>query len=164
MKNNLLLLLPVLALISLFACRSNPQLREEVYMLLPNTPEVHYSLADLRKLDWLAGSWTGKDAGRNFHILFQFHDDQSVEVFNFDEMKGSTMSLLSWYEGRFYFGSNRQWVISWIGEKDVRLDPAVYGVEPMTFTRLNDHQWHWIRHTVDGDEATLLERSEPMQP
>ncbi|MBL7804403.1 MAG: hypothetical protein JNL02_11750 [Saprospiraceae bacterium] len=163
MKNNLFFL-SVLSLLAFLACRSNPQLREELYLVLPTTTEVRYSQADLHKLDWLSGAWTGKEAGRNFRILFQFHDDNSLEVFQFDQVKGSTMSLLSWHEGKYYFGTNRQWIVSWIGNKDVRFEPAVYGVEPMTFTRISDNQWHWVRHTAEGDEATLLERAEPMQP
>lgn len=161
---NFPLLLSCLFILALFACRSNPQLREEAYLILPTMPEVGYHEADLRKLDWLAGAWQTKDAGLNLRMLFQFHGDNTLEIFEFDRKNGSTASVLSWHDGHYYFGPNRQWVLSWIGQKDVRLEPAVQGVDPMTWTRLNDHQWHLVRHTPLGDEATLLERTEDMQP
>ncbi len=150
--------------LALLACRSNPQLREEAYLSLPTLPEVGYKQADLHKIEWLAGAWTVREAGRNMRMVFQFHDDNTLEIFEFDRKNGSTASLLRWEDGRYYFGSNSQWVLTWIGEKDIRLDPAVQGVDAMTWTRLNDHQWHLIRHTALGDEATMLERSEEMQP
>lgn len=161
---NLSLLLSCLFVLSLLACRSTPQLREEAYMALPTLPSVRYTQSDVQKLHWLAGAWQGTEAGRSVRKLFQFHDNSTLEILDFDSQYGSTSSLLTWHEGRYYVGSNRQWVIAWIGEKDVRLDPAVAGVEAMTWTRLNDNQWHLVRHTAEGDETLLLERRENMQP
>lgn len=163
MKNCPLLLLSLPAVLFI-ACRSNPQFREEAYLTLPTLPSVRYEQADVQKLGWLAGAWQGTEAGRSIRKLFQFHDDNTLEILDFDTRYGSTSCILTWHEGHYYVGPNRQWVIAWIGEKDVRLEPAVAGVEAMTWTRINDHQWHLIRHTSDGDEATLLERRENLQP
>ena len=72
--------------------------------------------------------------------------------------------VFSWQSGRYYYGQNRQWVVTWIGEKDIRFDPLSPGLEPMTWTRLNDNQWHLVRHNPGGDETILMERTNELQP
>lgn len=160
---NAALLLSFLVLL-LCACRSTPQLREEAYKALPSLPSVRYAQADLYKLRWLAGAWQGSESGRLVRKVFQFHDENALEILEYDPQDGATACTLSWHDGRFYFGANRQWVLTWIGEKDVRLDPAVLGVEPMTWTRLDNNRWHLIRHTAEGDETTPMLRAETLQP
>ncbi len=163
MKNLPLSLLSFL-LLFLFACRSNPQLSEEDYGIRVSAPNVRYTQADVQKLNWLAGDWKGMEAGRVVHKLFQFHGTNTLEMLDMDNENGSSASLFTWHEGRYYLGPNRQWVLTWIGDKDLRFDPTFPGAEAMTWTRLNDRQWHLVRHAPGGDEATLMEHTEEMQP
>lgn len=163
MKNLPLSLLSFL-LLFLFACRSNPQLNEEGYGMPVTLPNVRYTQTDVQKLNWLAGAWQGTEAGRTVRKLFQFHGNNMLEMLDMDNENGSSVSLFTWHEGRYYLGQNRRWVLTWIGDKDLRFDPMFPGAEPMTWTRLNDRQWHLVRHTPGGDEATLMERREEMQP
>lgn len=163
MKNLPLSLLSFL-LLFLFACRSNPQLGEVESNAPASLPNVRYSQSDLQKMSWLAGAWQGAEAGRTVRKLFQFHSNNTLEILDMDNANGSYVSLLVWHEGRFYLDQNRRWVLTWIGDKDLRFDPTLPGADPMTWTRLNDRQWHLVRHTPGGDEATLMERTEEMQP
>lgn len=161
---NLSLPLFCFLLLFLFACRSNPQLNEESYSTLATSPNVRYAQADMQKMNWLAGTWQGAEAGRSIRKLFQFHGTNVLEILEMDNENGSSVSLLTWHEGRYYLGQNRRWMLTWIGEKDLRFEPTFPGPEAMTWTRLNDRQWHLVRHTPGGDDTTLMERTEEMQP
>jgi hypothetical protein len=77
---------------------------------------------------------------------------------------GTENFYLSWDNGRYYYGTSRQWVVTWIGEKDIRLDPVKPGLSPMTWTRLHDDRWHLVRHTPGKDETVIMERANEMQP
>ncbi|MCB0575756.1 MAG: hypothetical protein KDC61_14450 [Saprospiraceae bacterium] len=123
-----------------------------------------YASADIQKLRWLAGSWQGEASGNLIRQTFLFHNDQMLEVIS-ENGKGNVTSLVfSWVDGRYYYGVSREWIVTWIGEKDIRFDPVGDKEDAMTWTRLNDRQWYLIRHTSKGDRTTLMERAEDMQP
>jgi len=149
----------------LFACRQLPPEEFGQYLTLPeNSSLARYDRADLQKMRWLAGVWKGEEGGRLVRQSFQFHQDNSLEIIRM-EGNGDMVSLLfTWHNGRYYYGQHRQWAVTWIGDKDVRFDPLVKGLEPMTWTRLDDNRWHLVRHSPGGDETTLMERADGMQP
>ncbi len=125
---------------------------------------IPYTPSDLQKLRWLAGAWKGEENGKTIRQLFQFHNNSSLEIMCFGEDGNLSSCVFSWRDGRFYYGDNRQWVVTWIGEKDIRFDPVGPNTDPMTWTRLNDSQWHLVRHAASGDRASLMERTEDMTP
>lgn len=149
------------------ASACNNQLPEDItdIIALPeNTSLVSYDHSAIQKMQWLAGIWKGEEAGRTVRQSFQFHNNKALEIIKI-EGNGDMVSLLfTWQDGRYYYGQNRQWVVTWIGDKDVRFDPRVPGLDPMTWTRLNDNSWHLVRHTPGGDETTVMERTNEMQP
>ena len=160
------LLLPFLFfLLSLtYSCREIPQPNDtQGASFINNLPEVRYTQADVKKLSWLAGAWQGLEAGHILRQLFLFHDNNTLEVMDLTKGNGFESAFLTWYEGRYYFGPNREWVVRWIGEKDVRFDPVRPDVLPMTWTRQNNRQWLLVRHTPD-QAPVLMERTETMQP
>lgn len=127
-------------------------------------PAVRYDASALQKLQWLAGVWKGEEAGHITRRFFQFHNDRTLEVMCAGENGEMTSCMFTWYNGSYYYGTGRRWIVTWIGEKDIRFDPVLPGTDPMTWTRLNDRQWHMVRHTASGDKATLMERTDEMQP
>lgn len=149
----------------MLACRQLPPEDFTSIISLPeNSSLARYNRSALQKMQWLAGVWKGEEAGRVVRQSFQFHDDNSLEIIRMEGNGDLVSFLFTWSNGRYYFGANRQWAVTWIGEKDVRFDPLVAGLEPMTWTRLNDTQWHLVRHAPGGDETTVMERTEGMQP
>ncbi|MCW5922464.1 MAG: hypothetical protein KIS77_08975 [Saprospiraceae bacterium] len=149
----------LLFLLALFACQNTPPPSDET---LPEKPvsEVRYQPSDVQKMRWLAGAW--KSSANN--QTFLFHGGNSLEIMLSSKTGGADNFYLTWNDGRYYYGANRQWVVTWIGEKDVRLDPVKPNLLPMTWTRLNDDRWHLVRHTPDKDEAVVMERANEMQP
>jgi hypothetical protein len=147
------------------ACRNTlPENLSQIIAMPEHTQTARYDRSSLEKMSWLAGVWKGEEAGRMVRQSFQFHGSNSLEIIRM-EGNGDMVSLMfTWQQGRFYYGQHRQWVVTWIGEKDVRFDPLTTGLEPMTWTRLNDHQWHLVRHSPGGDETILMERTAEMQP
>lgn len=127
-------------------------------------PAIRYAPSALQKMHWLAGIWKGAEAGQVTRQFFQFHNDRTLEVMCTSESGDMNSLTFTWFDGSYYYGTGRRWLVTWIGEKDVRFDPVQPDAEPMTWTRLNDRQWHLIRHTPSGDKATLMERADEMQP
>ncbi|MCW5923128.1 MAG: hypothetical protein KIS77_12325 [Saprospiraceae bacterium] len=158
-------LLFISSLLLTAACHNTlPENLTDIIALPEYTPAARYERSDLSKMTWLAGVWKGEEAGRAVRQSFQFHNNQTLEIIRM-EGNGDMMSLLlTWHNGRFYYGQHRQWVVTWIGEKDIRLDPTAPGLEPMTWTRLHADQWHLVRHTPSGDETTIMERTGEMNP
>lgn len=155
--------LAIFLLLFLFACQTT-QPQTEMIMPAEKIAQIRYSPADVQKMRWLAGIWKGEEAGRVVRQSFQFHTGNALEVIRMEGNGDMASLVFSWHDGRYYYGQNRQWVVTWIGDKDVRFDPLVPGTDPMTWTRLNDNQWHVVRHVAGGDETTLMERAEEMQP
>lgn len=136
----------------------------DIIAMPENATFARYDRSDIRKMQWLAGIWKGEEAGRIVRQSFQFHNDNALEIIRM-EGNGDMVSLLfTWQDGRYYYGQSRQWVVTWIGDKDIRFDPLTPGKEPMTWTRLNDDKWHLVRHMPGGDETTVMERTNDMQP
>lgn len=132
--------------------------------LLEDSFFVRYAPSDLQKMRWLAGVWKGVEAGRPIRQSFQFHGSNALEILFLDKNGDMNTTALMWDDGRYYFGQYRQWVVTWIGEKDVRFDPLSPGLSPMTWTRLNSQKWHLVRHAPGGDETTVMESAEGMHP
>lgn len=155
----------LLLICSVIACRQIPQAAD---IIDPKSAEVlsraRYDEADLYKLGWLAGAWKGEEGGNQIQLLFQFHGENMLEVMEFGKPHGANSTFLSWSEGYYYLGENRDWKIVWIGEKDVRFEPARSGRSAMTWTRLSDNTWYRIHHLPSGDQAMRMERTENMQP
>lgn len=159
--------LPVMLLLLIFVTSCRNQFPEDITDIIA-MPEgayaARYDRSAMQKMNWLAGNWKGEEAGRVVKQSFHFRGENTLEITRM-EGNGDMVSLLfSWHDGRYYFGQNRQWIITWIGDKDIRFDPLTPGLDPMTWTRLNDYQWHLVRHAPEGDETTVMERTDEMQP
>jgi hypothetical protein len=153
----------LLLFLFLFACQS-PQPPMDETILSENAFFANYPPSDLQKMRWLAGSWKGVEFGKPIRQSFQFHGGNALEILSlYKDGEQETFSF-AWHEGRYYYGRYRQWVVTWIGEKAVRLDPIQSGLSPMTWTRLNDKKWHLVRHAPGGDEVTVMENAEEMHP
>lgn len=114
--------------------------------------------SDLEKMHWLSGDWEGEDGDKKLQYSFRLLVENGFS--SMDTAPGSP--VFSWHEGRWYYGTNHQWVVSWIGGKDVRFEPNVAGVSPMTWTRLNEVEWHLIRHTPKGDKVVEMKALRPL--
>lgn len=143
----------------LFACQSTQPPTDEPAFGESAFP-ARYSPSDMQKMHWLAGAWKSP----TIHQSFQFHGGNALEVLLVDKDGAMNSCSLVWDDGRYYYGQYRQWVVTWIGEKDVRFDPVGPGHSPMTWTRQSDQKWHLVRHSPGGDEVTVMERANEMQP
>jgi hypothetical protein len=119
---------------------------------------VNYQRNDLEKMHWLSGDWQGQDEGkkllRSFRLLVD-HGQTTLQT-------APGAPVFSWHNERWYYGTNHQWVLSWVGEKDLRFEPNVAGVPPMTWTRVSDTCWHLIRHLPQGDEVVEMTALHPL--
>ncbi len=120
---------------------------------------ITYTAGDLRKLNWLAGDWatTGKSKQR---LLYMFHGTERLEVMDLRDSDSDMASWFTWRDGRYYFGKNQQWVVTWIGNKDIRFDPVQPNVDAMTWTRQGNEKWYCVKHRASGDQVLLFERQE----
>lgn len=155
----------VLALLlsSVFACR-------EIATSLPadvqfeTAPLVRYTKADIQKIRWINGLWESTQPGKPVKQSFQLNSDNTLEIMDISISGASLSSLLAWHAGCYYLGDNREWVVTWIGEKDVRFEPTRPGYHAFTWTRFGDDQWYHVSHTPDGDRPVLMQRIGEMQP
>ena len=150
-----------LSLLFIFACQNAvPPTDDSEIIAHENTLPVRYSPSDIQKMHWLAGAWKGAAIRQSF----QFHGGDSLEILLLGKDGKTSISSFVWENGRYYYGQYRQWVVTWIGEKDVRFDPLRPGLTPMTWTRLSDQKWHFVKHLPGGDDITVMERVYEMQP
>jgi hypothetical protein len=117
--------------------------------------KMKYQAADIQKMQWLAGAWKSKTIS---HLLCQFHHTQALEIMDLGGTACPIAGWLKWQNERYYFGNQNQWVVSWIGEKDIRFDAVTAGAVPaMTWVRHTSDKWLLIRHLKTGDEVTIME-------
>lgn len=150
-----LLLIPIL----LLSFCSRPEIQQTPLTTVADSKDisVNYPSNGLAQIQWLSGKWQCADSKTS--MLFLFHNSTAVEVIHSEN--GS--NWFTWQDGRIYYGPNRQWVITWIGKKDIRMDAVRPGLPAMTWTRVNEQQWRLIQHTAKGDLITLFERPENTQ-
>lgn len=156
-----LLFVPLFALLS--ACSTPlPHSIAEMDSVREDTAPYHtpYDRSALQKLSWLAGTWKCKDAVSDNRQTFLFHTPQMLEVMQTEAGSQKASQFFRWKDGHYYFGQNSQWMVTWISEKNIRLDPVAPGWSPMTWSRVNEDKWHLLRHTDQGDEILVMERTD----
>lgn len=126
------------------------------------TYNISYDRSALQNLKWLTGDWKSKSAGRVNTLSFLFHTPNMLEATPVEDGNPKPSQFFSWKDGRYYYGQNRQWVVSWISEKNIRFDPVVPGLAPMTWSRVNEDKWHLLRHSEKGDEVIVMQRIDEM--
>lgn len=139
----------------------------DALMTIVPPPHRNYEQSAAQKMNWLAGLWQSDTERSPMRLLFQFHQTNVLEVADLSANScNSVAGWLVWQNGRYYFGESRQWVVTWIGEKDLRLDPAQpgNGVQPMSWVRQSDERWLLVRHLRSGDEVTAMQRVGGSQP
>ncbi len=127
-------------------------------------PIVRYTQADIRKIRWIEGNWESTQLERPIKQHFQLSPDNSLEISETGNSSESFSTLLTWHEGCYYLGDNREWVVTWIGEKDVRFEPTRPGQNAFTWTRFGEDQWYHVSHTPRGDKPVLMQRIADVQP
>lgn len=157
------ILVLVLLLTSAFACQETA-LPASDETGIEAAPAVRYTQADIRKLRWINGAWESTQPGQPVRQNFQFTPDNSLEITEIGDSETPNTTMLTWYDGCYYLGENRDWVITWIGEKDVRFEPTHAGKHPFTWTRFGEDQWYHVSHTPSGDRPVLMQRIGELQP
>ena len=149
-----------ICLFALIAACSNqlPFVSPEISAVQPEPYHTQYDREALQNLKWLTGEWKGKVKGRVVTQSFLFHTEHILEVTSTDNGDQTASQFIIWKDGHYYFGQNRQWIVSWLTEKNIRFDPLVPGLMPMTWSRVNADKWHLLRHTDQGDETVVMER------
>jgi hypothetical protein len=154
----------VLALLfcTAFACREIPN-SIPADIEFEAAPIVRYTQGDIRKIRWIEGSWKSTQPEQPVKKNFQFSPDNSLDILEIGN-SGAFSTLLTWHAGCFYLGDNREWVVTWIGEKDVRFEPTRPGKNPFTWTRFGEDQWYHVTHSPRGDQPVLMQRIGELQP
>lgn len=153
-------MLRTLSLMLLFALHSacRPSSNEsEIAAVEAITPDC-YPAEAWQKMTWLAGEWRGTDAGQVLQQSFEMYSDKHLMLHQLLGGKTSIQGFV-WKNGHYFFGQNQQWIVTWIGEKDIRFDSTRPHVSPMTWTRINAETWHLIRHNPQGDHTVVMERN-----
>lgn len=130
---------------------------------LQQAPQTKYDRSALQKMKWLAGVWKGETDGRKLELSFLFRTNHLLEVFQSAGNSNTASHFFLWKDGKCYYGQQQQWLVTWIGEKEIRFDPVSPGIKPLTWTKLNDKKWHLIRHAAKGDETIVMERMGDIQ-
>ena len=126
---------------------------------IPEAPyNVQYDRDALQNLKWITGDWKNKLKGKGTSFSFVFHTNQMLEVAQTEGSNTKPAQFFSWKDGHYYYGQNRQWIITWITEKNIRFDPVVPGLKPMTWSKVHDNEWHLIKHSDAGDEVIVMQR------
>lgn len=132
--------------------------------IAPDAPQesrqTPYDRSALQNLKWLAGAWKCTESGHDLTQSFLFHTPQILEVSTTEAGTQKATQYFSWKDGHYYYGQSRQWILTWISDKNIRFDPTVPGLQPMTWSRVHQNEWHLIRHTDKGDETTIMVRSD----
>lgn len=121
---------------------------------------AQYDRTALQSMKWLNGAWKGHEAGIEITQTFAFHPDNSLEVTITEAGSPKAVQFFSWKDGHYFYGQNRQWVVTWISEKNIRFEPLTPGLKPMTWSKVEANKWHLLRHTDQGDEVTVMERTD----
>ena len=152
-----------LLLCSAFACREISD-SAPADVTFEAAPIVRYTQADIQKLRWIKGVWESTQPERPVKQNFQFTPDYALEIIETGTSGEPTSMLLTWHAGCYYLGDNRDWVVTWIGEKDVRFEPTRPGRNPFTWTRFGEDQWYHVTHSPRGDQPVLMQRIGELQP
>ena len=154
-----------LVFLTLIASCTNqlPEDLTDVTELQQDAPQTKYDRSALQKMKWLAGAWKGETDGRKLEMSFLFSTNHLLEVFQSAGNSNTASHFFLWKDGRYFYGQQQQWLVTWIGEKDIRFDPVTPGAKSMTWTRLNDKKWHLIRHAAKGHETIVMERMRNIQ-
>ena len=149
-----------LVFLTLIASCTNqlPEDLTNVTELQQDAPQTKYDRSALQKMKWLAGAWKGETPDRKLEQSFLFQMDLLLESFQLAGNSNTASHFFLWKDGKYFYGQQQQWMVTWIGEKDIRFDPVTPGIKPMTWTRLNDKKWHLIRHGVKWNETIVMER------
>ena len=115
-----------------------------------------YDITRFEKMRWLAGNWSADANKTNLNI--HIGHDNSLVAHRSSGNAMSNIQALYWQNDKYYFGAEREWVVTWIGEKDIRFDAAKPGVFAMTWTKKNDREWSMIQHTATGDLITTFSK------
>ena len=157
------ILVLALLLCAAFACREVTRaIPADIEFVAP--PVVRYTKADIQKIHWIKGAWKSTQPEQAIQQNFQFHPDNTLEITEIGHTGGTLSSLLMWHEGCYYLGDNREWVVTWIGEKDVRFEPTRPGRDAFTWTRFGEDQWYHVSHQPRGDQPVLMHRIGGLQP
>lgn len=117
-----------------------------------------YDIGELERMRWLTGNWVNDAATDRFMLDFHFGADNNLVAHRVNAQQISALQPFVWSNGKFYFGSNREWIVTWIGEKDVRFDAAKPGILPMTWTKKSDAVWYMVQHTSEGDKTFKMQK------
>lgn len=156
-----LIFVSLLALIT--SCNQQLPVVLSATQALPEAPlNIQYDKTALQKLKWLAGAWKSTEKGKGTELTFLFHTDQMLEVMQSENNNQKSTLYFSWKDGHYYYGQSRQWIVTWISEKNIRFDPVVSGLSPMTWSRVHDNEWHLLKHTDSGDQIIVMERTDEL--
>jgi hypothetical protein len=119
---------------------------------------VRYEKSDLHKLKWIIGAWKAEEAGKTLVETFKM-TAEGMEIIHLNKDGEETHMPLFWEDGRFYLGAEKQWMVTWIGEKDVKLEATREGLYDMTWTRGPGNLWYAILETEKETKTYTLHKS-----
>ncbi len=150
-----------IAMIGTMSCRqvSVNQTAHEIYATHEHDAmPAKYDISRFEKMRWLGGSWNAVTNGVKTNLSIHIGQDNSLVAHRSSSDALANTQALFWQNEKYYFGADREWVVTWIGDKDIRFDAAKPGVFAMTWTKKNDGEWCMIQHTPNGDQLTLFSK------
>ena len=118
---------------------------------------ARFDLGALQQVRWLQGAWKGKNGGHDLQESIRFIAGQGMEITTEDGSVKTAMHF-NWKNGHFFYGENRQWLVTWISDKNIHFDPLAPGLKPMTWSKVSDNTWHFILHGEKNDEIIEMIR------
>lgn len=90
---------------------------------------VDYKKEDLQKIKWIAGKWKGMDGDKPFYEIYEFINDSTIKIINYELKEGTTDSTnsytdnLFWQDGLYFLGANKDWATGLIADSVIQLQP-----------------------------------------
>lgn len=128
----------------------------------PNPFPFAVTKSGLKKLAWIEGNWMGKDGQTPFYEIYRMVNDTTLEVVSYDWVNGdsthSSRSYLSWQDGAYYLGEQRNWKVTGITDTSIRMAPQGTASNTILWRRKDANHWEAVLGTKAGDKTYSMER------
>ena len=143
---NMFLVLTILALVSVVVSAQTSPASEPQPSLFQSVAGKNFTIANLRKLRWIEGTWRGTGDGvPPFFERYRFENDTTLAVetlagVNIEKVTDVTRFELK--DGKFGGGSEGSlWEASSIDDKSINFEPVTKARNSFRFERNSDDVW-----------------------
>lgn len=128
---------------------------------------VSYKKADLQKIKWIAGKWKGMDDDKPFYEIYEFINDSTIKITNYELKEDSNDSTnsyidnLFWQDGLYFLGANKDWATGLIEDSVIQLQPNSDRIHnDITWQLKTDGSWDAVLTSPKGVKIYHMQKAE----